>query len=64
MRTDDRGRASPTVTAVTVICAASMHGLGIWAYAARDVPSLGLLTLLAVLAIAVRLNRRPTRVPK
>lgn len=128
MRNDDSGRASPTVIAVTVICAASMLALGIWAYGApesfsqfidyapynrhlihdvgafqigigaalllalvwsdallvtlsgfvvasalhtvshavdrhigghsSDVPSLGLLTLLAVLAIAVRLNRR------
>ena len=71
----------PVVVAATLLCAASMLGLGLWAFLDppsfsgfvdfapynrhlgghdSDVPSLGVLTLVALVAIAARLHGRTT----
>jgi hypothetical protein len=42
-------RRQPVAVAATLICAASMLGLGLWAF--LNAPSLGLLTVVALVAI-------------
>jgi hypothetical protein len=42
-------RRQPVVVPATLICAASMLGLGLWAF--LNAPSLGLLTVVALVAI-------------